>query len=293
MATTTNAKKGRFAAKQSSNGTEGSAKTIKRERAKIDPPSEIDRARGAVSLRPGMLVSLSARLRGGVSYQRTDKRSEVDGRAKIDEWETERRIEDRAEFDRGIKTRNKCRSIISASCIRTAFGLICLKDQQERLDAAIAESTRMASEFNKSARHSTIEIYLIRGRIEQTDTEAMRAICGEIKGLIATMKDAIGRADVDGIRQAALQARQISQMLDASQQQEVKGVVTAAREAAKTIVQQVQKKGEDAKKVIVSLNLEALDLNRFAWLDVDDEAPSSAGRRTAPVAVEMDVEDEE
>jgi len=241
------------------------------------------------TLRPGMLVSLKTTIAGGVSYQRTDLTSQdlIDGAHRAT-WETTKTVDDPAEHERAVKARGKARSLVTAVCAQSEFGLLCPTARAAELEEAIRQARIVATDFNESARTCHVDIYTITGQIASTDQEAVRAISAEMSALMAQMEQGIKAADPAAIREAAAKARSIGQMLDAPTQEKVSKAIEQAREAARTIVRRVEKDGEKAADVVAELRSNDVQAARFAFLDFDDSEPAPQGE--APKAKRLDLE---
>ena len=153
-------------------------------------------------LKPGLLVSLKTTIRGGVDYRRVDLdavRKSNNGEA-VTRWETTRTIEDPEEHERAVKVRGKANGLIRGVCSFTSFGLLCPYDREERLDSAIEEARRLTEDFNSTATHSDVSVYVLRGRIAETDEEATRALVSEVQGLLSAMESGIRGGEVKTIR---------------------------------------------------------------------------------------------
>ena len=238
-----------------------------------------------VSLRPGLLVSLRTTITGGVEYQRTDLDANADAKPEGEEvtrWETTRVITDKAEYERAQKVRSKASSLIRSACSASAFGLLCLGAKEKTLDEAYAEALQLVDAYNASAEHSQVHIYLLKGRIAQSDELAAQAIGAEVRDLIDAMKSGLEKADVSAIREAASKARQLGQMLDESTSEKVSKAIEEARSAAKAIVKRVETGGEDAALVIQQLSRKALNEARAAFLDVDGGKEIEPAKRRKP-----------
>lgn len=224
-------------------------------------------------IRPGLLVSLKTTVSGGVSYQKIDLEPEhaVDERTTEARWETTRQIKDRAEYERAQKARSKARTLICAACCPTSFGLLCPVGRENVLSEAIAEARAVADEHNRTASFTRVEVYAITGRVSDSDEEAARAIASEVRGLIGDMERGIKAADPKVIRDAANKARMLAGMLSEDVQGKVGAAIKQAREAAREIVQRIDKAGEQAASVVDSLVLDKLDAARFAVLDLSAE----------------------
>jgi len=239
------------------------------------------------TLKPGILVSLRTCLKGNVKYYRTDLDAKRDGEAAINSWQTTRYVEDLPELERATQARSKASNTIRAACLKTSFGLLCPTDQEPALDAAIRAAESIVSDFNRGAQHSRIAVYVLRGRIAENDSEALRAITAETRDLLDAMMGAIQSADPAAIRDACNRARQVGAMLDNRAQDAVNAAIKAARSAARKIVAEVEKRGADAQAVLAELNLQPIQTARFAFLDADDTEGAQAVADSLPaVAVQ-------
>jgi hypothetical protein len=226
-----------------------------------------------VILKPGILVALSTRVEGGVRYSRRDIDSGVedDGAERV-RWETERTIEDPAEHDRAVKARSAARSSITKVCSSTSFGLLCAAARESELDNALREARAITDAHNAGAEHTRVSVYVLKGRIAETDEEATRAIASEIRGLLDEMEAGIRDVNAEKIRDAAKRAKELGAVLGEAQSAAVERAVETARKAAKEIVRRVTKGGEDAKLVLEEIATKPIESARFAFLDLDERA---------------------
>lgn len=238
-------------------------------------------------LRPGLLVSLKTSIQGGVSYDKTviDADHMTETGARVERWETERVVANPQEHEAARKARSRARQTIVSVCAQSAFGLLCPEDRREELERAVAEARAVAEEFNNSAVDSRIRIYVIAGRVSADDTEAVRAISSEVRGLMAAMESGIRDLDAAKIRDAAKRARSVGQMLSPRAQERVKVAVDAARDAARTI----SKAGEAAAIEIDATAIQKIANSRTAFLDLDD-MPSQAVDAQGPSTRVIDLD---
>ena len=105
----------------------------------------------ATTLRPGLLVALSTRVSGNVTYTRRDIETGrvVANGAVVSKWETERTVTNPEEAEAASKARGKCRTLISSVCTQSEFGLLCPEDDAGKLDRAIAEAREVAAVENR------------------------------------------------------------------------------------------------------------------------------------------------
>lgn len=245
------------------------------------------------TLRPGLLVNLSTRVQGNVSYDKIDiepDHKDEDG-ARRARWETERTIKEPEEHQAAIQVRSKARSLIVSVCSNTGFGLLCPLTEAGKLDAAIEEADKLINEFNRRARITQVKVFVLCGRVEPNDAAAVRAIKGEIESLVEQMESGVRNLDVGAIRDAANKAREMGTMLSPEASEPVKAAIKAARAAAR----QITKAGEEGGVVVDQAILTELAQARTRFLDLDDTAageefvePEAQGR-----AVEFEPEHDE
>lgn len=237
------------------------------------------------TLRPGLLISLKSSLRGNVQYSRRDLETGKKlkkGTESYAKWETERTIEDAAEWEAGQKARTKARVTVTRICSLSAFGLMCPQDKEDQLEEAIKEAKQIVDEFNQSASLTRIGIYVLTGRIAADDVEAMRAINSEVRDLLSDMEDGLKRLDVKAVREAAQKARGLGSMLTADSQARIQIAIDAARASAKEIV----RAGEQHAMEIDNLTIKRIAEQRTAFLDLD-EAKEVAKPKAASRAVDL------
>lgn len=226
------------------------------------------------TLRPGLLVSLKSALTGNIYYSKTMLEPEHVTESGVEKavWETVRTIIDRPEHDRGRKAQAEARALITKVCLNTTFGLLCPESKTEELTAALFEARKVAIEFNKAARLSKLDVYVITGRIAPDDVEAVKAISNEIQGLMRTMKEGISNMNPKVIRDAANEARKLGSMLAPGSAERVKEAIDVARKAAR----QINKAGEAAAQEVDKEAMKKLEDCRVAFLDLDGAAEIAA-----------------
>lgn len=229
-----------------------------------------------MAITPGYLINLRTVLKGGVQYETTQE-----GITKIDNteekaWRTKRRVEDVAELEAAVETRNRAGNMIRARCIPTPFGLLCPESSIDELRTIITKARVLANAHNGTAKHTQIGIYVLMGKIAATDNEAARAILSDIQLARDEMLQGINNADVGAVRKAAERARLLSKMLTPKQGEVVTATIKAARAAVTQIVKRVEKSSEKLETVILELDLKPISDLRFVNIDSDD--PEKAPR---------------
>lgn len=245
-------------------------------------------------MKPGILVSLKTRVVGGVSYNRVDLRSDRDGEMETEEWQTTKTVQNAREFEKAGKMRSKASGLIRRCCIDTGFGLLCLVENEVALRDAVREAREKIERFNAKAEHSTIQLRVLRGRIAETDDEALRAISGELQDLLRGMRQGVKRLSVEEIRDAASRAKRVAEMLDEDQRKKVDKAVKQARSAAKKIAKMANEDADAIREGLAELDLSGMKKKRFKFLDLDaddegegdtDAMPSTSADRAAGVEV--------
>jgi hypothetical protein len=232
------------------------------------------------TIRPGLLVALNTSVSGNVQYRKLDLETDhtTEEGARKARWETERTINDPAEFEEATQIRGKARGLIASVCAASAFGLLCPQDRAEQLAAAITEAQRMAEEFNRRATLTRVKVYVVAGTIAQDDLQATKAINAEIAELLNRMESGVRSFDVEAIRDAAKRAKSIAAMVTPEASERLEKAIDTARTAARQIV----KAGETAAKELDERAIRAITESRTAFLDLDDAAeiatPTVTGR---------------
>lgn len=233
------------------------------------------------TIRPGLLVSLKTSLHGNVFYRSVDiepDHQDADG-ARRARWETERTVQNPAEHARATVARGKARSLISAVCALSEFGLLCPQNREEQLNKAIAEARKIADEFNGKSSVTHLRVNVIVGRVAADNLDAVRAINSEVRDLLTTMETGLKRLDVKAVREAANKARQLGSILSPDANDRVSKAINTARQAARDI----SKAGEGAVIEIDKAILRTIRTSRTAFLDLDQndnvvQVPKGRGR---------------
>ena len=232
------------------------------------------------TLRPGLLVSMSTQIKGGVQYDKFDLETphiDTDGVQRA-RWETRRIITDPAEHDAASKLRGKARNLVTGVCAWSAFGLLCPESRFDDLTAAITDAQKLVNDFNATASVTRISFNVIYGRIAQDDVAAVRAISGEIRELMTDMQTGLAALDVQKVRDACAKAREVGQMLSDDAKGRLDTAIKAARQSASAIV----KAGENVVQEIDRATIEKIGTARTSFLDLEDvgevAAPAQFGR---------------
>lgn len=240
------------------------------------------------TLRPGLLVSLKTSISGNVSYRALTLESEHiadDGTARA-RWETLKITDDPEEFKAATIARSKARSLVTAVCAPSAFGLLCPEADRDALDRAVEEAREVARQFNDTSSQTRVSVNVIAGRIAPDDVEAVRAINSEVRDLLAEMERGLGNLDVKIVREAAGKAKAIGSMLNPEAASRIQVAIDAARSAARQIV----KAGEGAAVEIDKRAIRACTEARTLFLDMDDAAELQTPEAAARGGIDLEPE---
>lgn len=222
-------------------------------------------------LRPGLLVGLSTAIKGdNVSYDKTvleEEHIDASG-ALVGSWQTDKTVIDAAEHERAVKVRSKARNLVTGICGRSDFGYLCPDNKQAELEAAVAEGARICTEFNITASVTEIKFSVLTGRIAADDAAAVRAIKGELNGLLEAMDAGIKSLDVGAVRELAKKTKKLGTMLQPDAQARLETYLKEVR----AVATKMNTAGEQAAAVVDEEVIKALTNARTAFLDLDESA---------------------
>jgi len=219
------------------------------------------------TLQPGLLVSMQTAVKGNVSYHEDDRQVQIVDRSETTEIRTRKHVADVDEQEVAIKQRTKIRGLILSVCSQSAFGLLCPNNKEAELREAISQARVLVDEFNATAKLTRMSVNVIYGRIAQDDVDAVRAITGEIRGLMDDMQQGLKALDVKRIRDAANKAKQLGDMLSSEAESRLQTAIDAARLSARKIA----KAGEQAAKEVDRAAIAKIDMARTSFLDINIE----------------------
>jgi hypothetical protein len=239
----------------------------------------------STTLRPGLLVALSTAITGNVDYAKRvieeDHITESGARRAV--WETEKVVTDAKELDEATTVRSAARALITGVCSRSDFGLLCPVAKREELDAAAEKARTICEDFNTTAKYTQISFFVLTAQIADDDVSAIRAINGEVRGLLDQMKVGIAGLDVEVVRAAAAKAKQLGTMLTPEAQERLEGAIKSVRSMAT----RMNKAGEQAAAEIDAASLQKLVEARTAFLDIDDAGEVIAPEDTTGRALDL------
>lgn len=222
-----------------------------------------------VIIQPGLLVSLSGRISGGINYYRQtlEYPHRTESGQERSRWNNTKIVIDPEETELAVKTRDKCRSLVKSVCSSAEFGLLCPEDRKPELIERVAEARKLAAEFNSRAIHTTISIRVFWGVIAQDDVRAAESIAEEVRGLLEGMQTGLVELDAKKVRAYADKAVRMKQVLVPDRGTNLDIAIRAARAAATKIVAA----GETVALEIDRNAIRAVGMARTSFLDIRDD----------------------
>ena len=242
------------------------------------PTTPASSPRRMLPLKPGYLIALSTQVRGNVNYAHKDLDGEKTARdvgavlptseGDVEAWETVKTVQDRDEYERAIKARSKFRSLITGTCIKSAFGLLCAPEKIDEFYEKLEEAEAIRDAFNQVAKITRIDGWSFAGAIAESDTRAAAGLAAEMRDLLDEMKRGIDNLDADVARAAASKALSLNTLInDEKLSKSVRVAIEEVRKNAREFVKAAKVSADDATRAIVEIKNKALDEARFAFLD--------------------------
>jgi hypothetical protein len=225
----------------------------------------------ALTFRPSVLVGASITRKGNVTYAREDLGTEMPGGSEVKRWTTTKVTERVEEYKRSHAVVSECRRLLESVCVRTAVGLICPLEDEPRLETVFQTIQARLSEANAEFELAHLACWFAKGYIRTDDQESARAIAAEIAAFVRELTQALEACDVKKIRATLASARGVERVLEGSQSETLAQAIQTARHAANTIAREVERKGRRIEEVRRELDLSAVDVARFLFVEPEPE----------------------
>jgi hypothetical protein len=234
-----------------------------------------------IIIQPGLLVSLSGRISGGINYYRQTLEYPhlTESGQERSRWNNTKIVIDPEEMEKAVKTRDKCRSLVKSVCSSAEFGLLCPEDRKPELIERVAEARSLAAGFNLSAVHTNISIRVFWGVVAQDDVRAVQSIAEEVRNLLEGMQTGLAELDAKKVRALADKAVRMKQVLVADRGTSLDIAVRAARAAATRIVAA----GEAVALEIDRNAIRTIGMARTSFLDIRDSDDDQEPVRSTPM----------
>jgi hypothetical protein len=244
-------------------------------------------------LRPGFMIALASRMKGGVEYETFHEDGvKTEEGLSMEEWTTKKTVFDQEEHEKAIKVRGTALYQIRKLCVKTPFCLLCPETNEEELDLGVKAAKELIDNFNDGSVYTKIGLYVLKAKLLGDDEQTARAIAGEMRGLLTEMGQAIQKMDPEAIREALTKANEVSQMLVLEQQEKVTVAIELARTAAREITKTIKKKGSSAMMAVEDFRVQmaAVEKAKLVFLDFEEPAEVASTAQAPGVQVkELDL----
>jgi len=203
-----------------------------------------------IKLKPGILINVTVRMSGGVSYRQKsddlleaspDPRLAASPNSEVDVWATTRTMADKKEYAAAIKVRATARNAIAAVCLQTPVGLVCLPDREPEVRAIVAQQETAIADFNRQARYTSVNMFVILANIDGMSDVNVQSVAAEVARSLELMENLTKDGDVAGARKEAIRLQDIAKLLDG----QAESTALEAIEEVRTVAKRLKKVGEN------------------------------------------------
>lgn len=243
-------------------------------------------------LRPGFMIALTSRMKGGIEYETLHEESDQSTEGVLTEEKTTKKtIFDVEEHEKAVKVRGLVVYQIRRLCVKTPFCLLCPEDKEAELDQGIKIARQLMDDFNAKSVYTKIRFYVLKAKLLANDEQTAMAIAGEMRSLLAEMSGAIEKMNPEAIREAIAKATQLAEMMQEKEQGEARLAIELARTAAREMAKTIKKKGSVAIDVVQDYRVSLLALEKAQKVFLDyEEPPTLTKEEEAPQVAAQDLD---
>ena len=238
-------------------------------------------------LRPGLMIALQSRCKGGVEYELEESETLMEGEKLTQKRKSTKTVFDLEEHERAVKIRGKALYEIRKCCVKTPFSLLCPNEREAELDVGVEKAQTMVREFNSTSTHTKISLYVMKAILMGNDEETVRGVAAEMRQLLSEMSAAVEKLDPEAIRETIQKANELSQMFQENEKEKVSLAIELARSAAREITKAVNKKGSVALPTVEDFRMELSAINNASMAFLDFEAPAQVSAENEVPQVEV------
>lgn len=226
------------------------------------------------SLKPSFLVYDGLKLKGGVRYRQTNRKTVAVGKGEFVTYKGERTIEDVEEFKRAKKFREKMWRLLLRDpdnqediCINTEVGLICPWEKEEKFDEAVKKIHAEIAGINLK----TCKMYFspVKFVITPDNTPASATIARSIIEILDGLKTALENADYKSIRNYLRNTRGLSTIWPDDIAVNLDKALDSSRKQANDIAKKLRKAANNIEKVKKGVDTSKVDLARSGFLEIE------------------------
>jgi len=222
-----------------------------------------------VTLKPSLLIGSRITALGASRTKQVCTNTEREGAKEVKHWDVTRVIPDMAQFKMANVAVAKCKALRDKACKKMAFGYVCPKDGEGKLNEAMKKIDEIVAQTNAKLNNVEVVAYFIRAEIVSDDKAFAATIAADINGFFKSLSVAIDKADSKAITRALQQMKGLDTILPDMQSAALTKAVKAAKKAAKVIASEVEKKARSIDEVKAELDLTVLDTARAAFIEAE------------------------
>jgi hypothetical protein len=224
------------------------------------------------------LVAAKNSVRGGIRYTHANERTETEGSKETAQWETTRRLDDKAEYAKAQSIRNRYNRAVRGLGVDSPIGIIVPMDREDLIEDFDRQWSETVADFNATARFSQVSMDLEKFEIKGENMRAMENMVNSMQNTLGDLRAALESADYDEIREVVKRMRGYISVLPDNQAASIQTAIDDARVQAREIRKALVRKGEEIEDVKRTVSVATVDLARFALLGEEnsDDAPQDA-----------------
>ncbi len=226
---------------------------------------------------------------GGVKYKTKDhKDRESADEKEIREWNTERTVDNREEFDkaRAYKERFRRRFNKLGSIIKS--GVIIRSDKEPDLVRAIADTEDDIRVFNRTSSYSRFWFYPVRIMIDSSNSNVMIACARQLLDLLTSIQRQLKVGDYKKVRKLlkGISVDNYSDLFKGENSDVIKQAFDNVKESTRELAKQAREvaKGIDATQK--EIDLAPIDVARAAFIEL---LPKSTGESDDDIVPYVDI----
>ena len=216
---------------------------------------------------------------GGVKYRTKDhkERENTDGK-ELKEWNTERTVDDRGEFDKARALKEKFRRRFNKLGSTIRSGVIVRTDREQELTRAVADTEDDIRIFNRQAVYSRFWFYPVKILIDSSNSNVMVAMAKQLQDLLVTIQRRLKVGDYKEVRKLlkGVNVDNYSDMFKGEYSDKIKQAFDNVKESTRELASQARKvaKGIDATQA--EIDTAPIDVARAAFIELMPESDDFA-----------------
>jgi len=224
------------------------------------------------------LIGYKVSVHGGIHYEHSGEEKSTNGTAEFASWQTDKEVNDAAEYKRAQALRNKAKRYLNKLGVSNELGVVVPVENLQQIKDTYRSLSVEVDRFNVEAIFSSIRFRVLRFKIEGENEVALQDMLADMRSNLVDLKAAVKKADVKGIRDVIQRMKGMEMVLPDSAADFVQRAVDDARAQATEMRKALEERKEDLEVVQRRISTSSVDFARFALmepgsdlLDVDTE----------------------